>query len=82
MTGGDITQIDWKALFSVLGILLTIGVIVWTKDRKISKAEEDKRNADLKRIEDANQLRDSQSLVNRANEYWRRFTGRPPGSDT
>ncbi len=69
-------RVDWGSLVSVIGILITIGMIIWVKDRKISAAEEAKRNADMDKISEANRLRDSMSLVERANEYWRR---RGPG---
>ena len=82
MTNGVIESVDWKAFISIVVILTTIGLILWSKDRKISKLEEAKREADLDHIEEANDLRDDQSLVDRVNDYWRRFTGRPPGKDS
>ncbi len=58
------------ALASIL--ILAILYKVWSTERENSKLKGAKRETDLEKIAEANRLRDTMSLVARANEYWRR----------
>lgn len=71
--------VDYGALVAVLVILGSIGAMLWAKDRTIARKQKEKVDADMRRIEEANRLRDSQSLVARANEYWDKH--KPPGGE-
>ncbi len=76
----QITLPAWVLLLMITSALSYLGWYVWSFKDKNAQLRKEKRDADMRRIEEANRLRDSQSLIERANEYWRRMQ-KPPGED-
>lgn len=59
-------------------VILVIVYKIWSTEREAEIAKKEKLDALLKNVQENNRLRDRKSLVERANEYWKR-RGKPPG---